>query len=295
MSDSLANHYRGRFAPSPTGPLHFGSLVAALASYLDARHHHGVWLVRMEDLDPPREQPGADKLILDTLQQHALFWDEEVIYQSSRLSAYENIFQQLRAAELIFPCNCTRKAIAAAGGAYRGHCRRHPPTTEPVAWRLKHEKFPAGFSVGNLDFQDLFLGQQQSGEFGDVIVRRKDGLFAYQLAVVLDDREQRINCILRGRDLLDSTPPQTLLWLLLDQLLEPLSLPKLGHLPLALNELGQKLSKQHHAPALANTPADNLRAALSFLNQPSPGPELKECAAILSWSTERWDRSLIPT
>jgi glutamyl-Q tRNA(Asp) synthetase len=231
--------YRGRFAPSPTGPLHFGSLVAALASYLDARAAGGAWLVRMEDLDTTRSVPGADKDILRTLEEYGFVSDEPVVWQSGRIELYRAALDRLRAAGLAYPCSCSRRETG--GGPYPGTCRNGPRDPEkPLAWRVRAED-----------------------EGGDFIVLRSDGIFAYQLAVVVDDAAQGITDVVRGADLLDSRPRQVYLQRLLG-----LPQPRYLHVPVALNEAGDKLSKQNHAPPLdRGNPVRELREALRFLGQ----------------------------
>ncbi len=290
--------YIGRFAPSPTGPLHFGSLVAALASYLDARAHSGRWLVRMENLDPPREQPGAEKLILDSLEAHHLHWDGAVLFQSERHKAYREALNTLQVQGLSYRCKCTRKALKAMGGIYNGTCRNQSvDTNTPAAIRLNIQSACKHLDIDSeIQFNDLFQGTRSQNLFdtsGDFIIHRKDGLFAYQLAVIVDDIEQHITHIIRGADLLDLTARQILLFELLrnNQML-----PEFGHIPIATNELGQKLSKQHHAPPLDdNLASDNLYQALIFLNQHPPDTLChSDPTSILQWAVEHWQRTSIP-
>jgi glutamyl-Q tRNA(Asp) synthetase len=229
--------YRGRFAPSPTGPLHFGSLVAALGSYLDARAHGGEWLVRMEDLDTPRVVPGAADDILRTLERFGLQWDGPVLYQSSRIEAYEAALENLRARGLVFPCICSRKDV---GERYPGTCRKGAKPGR-TSWR-----FQAG--PATVAFVDRRLGTQSQNveEYvGDFVLKRADGVFTYQMAVVVDDAFQGITHVVRGEDLLDSTPRQILLQRALGY-----PQPDYLHLPVVLNEAGQKLSKQTGAAVL---------------------------------------------
>jgi glutamyl-Q tRNA(Asp) synthetase len=251
--------YRGRFAPSPTGPLHFGSLVAALASYLDARASGGAWLVRMEDLDTPRNVPGADAEILRTLEQFGFAWDEPVVWQSQRIELYRAALDRLRAEGLAYPCSCTRRETG--GGPYPGTCRNGPRDPgRPLSWRVRTED-----------------------EGGDFIVLRSDGVFAYQLAVVVDDGAQGITDVVRGADLLDSTPRQLDLQTLLG-----LPHPRYLHVPVALNDAGEKLSKQNHAPPLDHTnPARELREALRFLRQREAGSAPPE--EIIREAIENWN------
>ncbi len=276
--------YRGRFAPSPTGPLHLGSLIAALASYLEARQHGGQWLVRMEDLDPPREQAGAADSILQSLRDHALHWDGEVMFQSERSAAYEQALTQLQASGLLFPCQCSRQQLG-PGGLHHGCCeiRGKAATALRVA-------VPGGAHVS---FDDALQGTQDCDLYataGDFVVRRKDGLFAYQLAVVVDDAEQGISHIVRGADLMDSTPRQ--FWL---QQQLGYSTPSYKHLPVITHADGQKLSKQSFAPALRSEQASgNLRQALSFLQQPPPPASLDTPAALLNWAQAHWSPTALP-
>lgn len=279
--------YRGRFAPSPTGPLHLGSLIAALASYLDARARGGIWLVRMEDLDPPREQPGAADDILRSLEAHGLHWDETVMWQSQRHDCYRDALAVLQRQGQLFRCDCTRARLG-PGGACNGHCQpRQSSVTEAHALRV------VVAPETRIQLQDQLLGpiNEPLGELlPDFTLRRKDGLFAYQLAVVVDDAEQAISHIVRGSDLLDSTARQIYLQQLLDY-----KQPAYCHLPVITNELGQKFSKQNHAPALAQTEATvNLRRALQFLHQAPPPAEADAIDEILEFATEQWSLEAIP-
>jgi glutamyl-Q tRNA(Asp) synthetase len=286
--------YRGRFAPSPTGPLHFGSLVAALGSFLDARHHHGSWLVRMEDLDPPREMPGAADRILRTLETFGLEWDGPVEYQSRRSDLYTAALARLERTGHLYGCACTRKEIADGqtgskdNPVYPGTCRHGLPpgrTARTMRVRVTERMIP---------FRDILQGaicQQLDREVGDFVLRRADGLFAYQLAVVVDDAEQQISHVVRGSDLLDSTPRQ----IHLQQLLgypEPAYL----HLPVAVNAQLEKLGKQTLAPAIPHDrKAATLLQALRFLDQPLP-PSAHTCdlPELLAWATAHWDRNALP-
>ena len=249
--------YRGRFAPSPTGPLHLGSLVAAAGSWLRARTQNGAWLVRMEDLDPPREVPGAAANILATLAAFGLESDEPVIYQSGREPAYRATFDQLRAAGEVFACWCSRSDLEPARGIHRGACAAPPDNQRAPAWRLRVPEI-------TIEFDDIALGRraQNLGEtVGDFVIRRVEGWYAYQLAVVVDDAHQGISEVVRGIDLLDSTPRQIYLQRLLG-----LPTPDHLHLPLVLDKNGRKLSKQDRSrPVDADDPAPALRVALGFL------------------------------
>lgn len=279
--------YTGRFAPSPTGPLHAGSLIAALASYLDARAAGGRWLLRVEDLDPPRESPQAARAILQALETLGLHWDGEVLYQSTRHEAYREALEDLRARGLAFACDCSRQDVQDAGGVYPGTCReRQDPPAGPHAMRCRVPE--PGDPAGLIVFDDRFQGRQDfdlGRDIGDFVIRRKDGLYAYQLAVVVDDAWQGVNQVIRGIDLLDSTPRQIHL-----QRLLRLPTPAYGHFPVIVNALGQKLSKQHFAAALElREPRRTLLRALRQLRQ-SPDPSLADgsCEDILRWAVEHW-------
>ena len=202
--------YIGRFAPSPTGPMHFGSLITAVASYLDAKHQHGIWKVRIEDLDQPRTVKGSDKTILDTLHQHGFHWDDEVIYQSHRLDIYQSFLSKLNEKKITYYCECSRKEIADSaitgidGMIYPGTCRNKILDSNHHALRVKVEDL-------FIEFEDKIQGgikQNILKEFGDFILKRSDGIYAYQLAVVIDDALQNINTIIRGSDLIDSSSRQ---------------------------------------------------------------------------------------
>jgi glutamyl-Q tRNA(Asp) synthetase len=287
---SSDSRYRGRFAPSPTGPLHFGSLVAAIGSYLDAKHHHGTWLVRMEDLDTPRCMPGAADDILRILEAFGLHSDEPVIYQSQRTAAYEEARQQLKDFGAVYPCCCTRKEIADSalhgieGFVYPGTCRSgmaHRRVTP--AWRVRTDLDPSP-----VEFDDVLqdhITQHLESQIGDFVVKRADGLFAYQLAVVVDDAHQSITHVVRGADLLNSTPRQIYLQRLLG-----LPVPHYMHLPIAVNGAGEKLSKQTlAAPVDASQPVTALLRVLDFLRQEPPG-ELAggDVETVLDWAVRNW-------
>jgi len=279
--------YRGRFAPSPTGPLHLGSLIAALASYLDARHHGGTWLVRMEDLDPPREEPGAARRILASLEQHGLHWDGEVLYQSQRSAAYAEALNRLAEAGHLFRCRCSRRLLG-PDGACRGNCRERGQRLEgPTAIRVAVPR------DCRIQFTDRIQGLQDTdlgAELPDFVVRRKDGFDAYQLAVVVDDAWQGITDVVRGSDLLESTARQVFLQHLLGY-----PTPGYCHLPVLTDQRGQKLSKQNHAPPLADVAAPaNLRNALAFLRQPAPPAELQTATGILKFASRHWAPGRIP-
>jgi glutamyl-Q tRNA(Asp) synthetase len=286
--------YRGRFAPSPTGPLHFGSLVAAVGSWLDARHHAGRWLVRMEDLDPPREVPGAGDAILRTLEAFALEWDESVEYQSRRGARYDAALAQLAQDGHLYHCACTRREIAdsATGpdgsSIYPGTCRNGlPPGRQARAVRVR-------VYDADIRLTDLLQGaveQALGTEVGDFVLRRADGLYAYQLAVVVDDAAQHISHVVRGADLLGSTPRQIHLQRLLG-----FATPAYLHLPVAVNARQEKLGKQTFAPAIPSTRVvDSLLQALTFLNQPLPDDARDGSPAeLLDWAAMHWDRHALP-
>ena len=279
--------YRGRFAPSPTGPLHLGSLIAAVASYLDARCHEGVWLVRMEDLDPPREEPGAAQRILDSLQHHGLHCDEEVTFQGQRGPAYAAALQALQAGGHLFSCDCTRKMLG-SNGACCGQCReRQSQLNDPTATRVMVP------GECHISFTDQVQGPQETPlgrEAPDFIVKRKDGLDAYQLAVVVDDAWQGITHIVRGSDLMDSTPRQIFLQQLLGH-----PTPTYSHIPVITDASGEKFSKQNHAPALDDLVATtNLRAALRFLQQDEPPNALRDATQILDFAIRHWAPAKVP-
>ncbi|MFC3854068.1 tRNA glutamyl-Q(34) synthetase GluQRS [Salinispirillum marinum] len=273
--------YIGRFAPSPSGPLHFGSLVTALGSYLDARAHNGQWYVRMEDIDPPREQPGAADDILRTLEAFGLHWDGPVVWQSSRSEAYLAALEAL--AEHCFYCTCTRAELRPYEGVYPGTCRARQQrlSEQHSAIRLRTPDTP-------LCFHDRVQGQichtpQETG--GDPILRRKDGLWAYQLAVVVDDGAQGITDVVRGNDLLNTTAGQVYLQQCLG-----LPTPRYLHLPLMVDAEGRKLSKQNHAPALDPSAAKPLMLqALNVLGI-APPAHLNDATLeeILRWGIAHW-------
>lgn len=287
--------YIGRFAPSPTGPLHLGSLIAAVASYLEAKTHHGRWLVRIEDVDETRAVLGAPAAILEALTLHGFVWDGEVWVQSQRKAAYEHALQRLQTMDWVYPCTCTRKEIADSnpsrgidGLVYPGTCRnlRHS-AHKSAAWRIRVPEE----TYGCHDAIQGPIRHALAQDIGDFILKRADGLFAYQLAVVVDDAEQGITHVVRGADLLDSTPRQ----LFLQQCLDYPS-PQYMHVPVATNALGEKLSKQTLATPLSlSSPHWNLWQALQFLNQ-SPPDTLKHSHVdtLWAWAIAHWDASNIP-
>lgn len=250
--------YRGRFAPSPTGPLHFGSLLAAFASWLRARQAGGTWLVRVEDLDPPREVAGAADAQIAMLRDYGFVSDEPILRQSERAGLYAAALERLRDLDLAFDCRCSRSDLAAAQGIHRRCVASDPTRAAAVRARVPDD---------TITFDDGLQGPQQQHlgrDVGDFVLRRVEGYFAYQLAVVVDDEAQRITEIVRGADLLDSTPRQ--IWL---QRALGYATPVYLHLPLALDAGGAKLSKSLHAmPLDAAHRLDALRAAWAFLGQP---------------------------
>ncbi len=286
--------YRGRFAPSPSGPLHFGSLLTAVGSYLDAKARGGQWFLRIDDLDPPRVVPGAVDAILRALEIYGFEWDGPVQYQSQRGEAYEHALSELKRLGLVYACGCSRREIADsairpdAGAVYPGTCRGG----------LAPGKTPRGLRIdtrgARVRFTDRLHGeivQDLEREVGDFIVKRADGLIAYQLAVVVDDADLGVTDVVRGADLIDSTLRQVYL-----QGLLALPTPTYLHLPVAVNALGEKLSKQTLAPALDLTaPGATLARALSLLNH-TPPPALAHAppAQLWAWARVSWDPSRLP-
>lgn len=280
----------GRFAPSPTGPLHFGSLLAAAASYLQVRSRGGRWLLRIEDIDPPREQPGATSLILRALERYGFEWDGSILYQSAQRRRHLDAVHSLRERGLAYPCGCSRRDLRGArhgplGIVYPGTCRKGCDADE-YAIRVLTTDEP-------LAFTDALQGPQSQrlqSESGDFVILRRDGLIAYNLAVVVDDADQGVTEVLRGIDLLDSTPRHIHLQRLLD-----LPTPEYLHIPVAENGRGQKLSKLTGAAALPLTdPRPTLVAALRALGQPADGHlEAASVAEIWSRATARWDSQVL--
>lgn len=286
--------YRGRFAPSPTGPLHLGSLVAAVGSFLEARTRNGEWQLRMEDVDAPRCSMAAAADILRTLEACGFVWDGEIVWQSRRTAAYAAALEQLKAARLVYPCACTRKemadsAIGVDGAAiYPGTCRRGLPPGRPArSWRLAVGK-------AQVAFDDAIQGRIESAladEAGDFILLRADGLFAYQLAVVADDALAGISHVVRGADLLASTARQIFLQRCLG-----VPTPAYAHLPVVVNAAGEKLSKQTHAAAIEiSNPGPSIFAALDFLGQ-DPPPDLSRAGVteLWAWAMPNWQLRRVP-
>jgi len=280
--------YIGRFAPSPTGPLHLGSLITAVASYIDAKANKGLWLVRIEDLDPPREPPKAADEILIQLKRLGLEWDGKVLYQSTRSTFYQEALDLLIERGLCFKCDCTRPRVKAMGSVYDGSCReRSVPSENEFAIRLKTESIEIGF-------EDLIQGYFQQNirkEVGDFIILRKDKLFAYQLAVVVDDAFQGITNIIRGFDLLDSTPRQ-----IYQQRVLGYATPQYGHVPIVVNKQGLKLSKQNFAePVNTHNSSELIHLVLQFLGQSPPNNnQSKEPRIQLQRAIENWDIQAVP-
>ncbi|CAI8769647.1 MULTISPECIES: tRNA glutamyl-Q(34) synthetase GluQRS [Pseudomonas] len=284
MNDSS---YIGRFAPTPSGYLHFGSLVAALASWLDARAVGGTWLVRMEDIDPPREAPGAQAAILNTLESYGLEWDGEVVYQSQRHEAYAEVLERLFRQGLAYACTCSRKQLEGYNGVYPGLCRNAGHSRENAAIRLRVPELV-------YHFDDRVQGhfQQHLGrEVGDFVIRRRDGLYAYQLAVVLDDAWQGVTDIVRGADLLDNTPRQ----LYLQELLG-LAQPRYLHVPLIVQPDGHKLGKSYRSPPLAADQATALllRALRALGQTTEAGMEQGTPAEVLAHAALHWNPDILP-
>lgn len=294
MSQSVAT-YRGRFAPSPTGPLHFGSLIAAVGSYLQARSQNGEWWLRIENIDPPREAEGAIDTILYSLEAHGLNWDGETQYQQARQPRYADALAEIQQSGRLYACSCSRQQIANAIGQttgpliYPGTCRGKPePQYGPHALRVDTRN-----SV--IQFKDMIQGGHHidlAEESGDFVLRRADGLYSYQLAVALDDVEQGMTEVVRGSDLLDSTPRQ----IFVQQLLG-FTPPQYAHLPVAIDPAtGHKLSKQTLAPALNNKQAvRNLWQVLEFLGQqPPPALHDSNVEEFWNWAIPQWQFSMVP-
>ncbi|WP_287910147.1 tRNA glutamyl-Q(34) synthetase GluQRS [Acinetobacter sp.] len=275
--------YKGRFAPSPTGPLHFGSLITAVASYCDAKAHAGQWIVRIEDTDIPRIYPDSEQHILQCLDAFGFESDAEIIYQRQRIAIYESVIDQLKQHNWVYACSCTRK-ILGSNHIYTGTCRNKQLEFKDQAIRVK-------VTDQNICFHDRLQGRHCSNlqyDLGDFVLKRRDGIINYQLAVVVDDYLQGINHIVRGSDLLDNTERQ--IWL--GQLLGYPTI-KYMHLPLAMNEQGQKLSKQNLAHALnIENAAPLLSQAILALGQPSV--DLDRPARMLAQAVQQWDISRIP-
>jgi glutamyl-Q tRNA(Asp) synthetase len=287
------NVVRGRFAPSPTGPLHFGSLVAAVASHADAHRAGGEWRLRIDDVDLSRARSDAAGDIVATLARHGMRWHGEVVRQSARVARYDAAFAALAQLGSLFACTCTRAELAAAPlsaageRVYPGRCRARlaVPPGVAVAWRLR---------VGDaeVEFHDRVQGtvrQALAADVGDFVIKRSDGLYAYQLAIVVDDADDAITDVVRGADLLASTPRQILLQRMLG-----FATPRYLHVPVAINARGDKLSKQTGAGALAGDPVRALVAAWQFLEQPMPTAAPADVNAFWDHAVRAWTPSRIP-
>ena len=290
MPNNKSQPYKGRFAPSPTGPVHFGTLTAAVGSYLQAKVNNGEWLIRMEDVDTTRKVEGSDKEILDTLEAFGFEWHGEIIYQSEQTGHYEKALEQLINQSLVFPCLCSRKQLTKIDSdIYPGTCRdRKLPEKNEHALRLLARNI-------TIEFSDIVMGKQSQNmaqQCGDFVIKRHDGLFAYQLVVVVDDALQNITEIVRGSDLLDSTPRQIYIQQLLGY-----ATPAYCHLPLAVDSDGNKISKSEGATKVDIKNREKLICSvLTFLGQQPPA-DLPGCSIddIWSWAIENWDVTHIPS
>ncbi|MCK5188740.1 MAG: tRNA glutamyl-Q(34) synthetase GluQRS [Methylococcales bacterium] len=283
MVNTKNSRYIGRFAPSTTGPLHLGSLYAALASFLDARAKGGLWLLRIDDSDTPRHVSGATEGIINTLQLYGLEWDDSVCYQSNHQQTYQTIITRLIAQNLVYPCTCTRKALASNNSAiYPGFCLNNQQKNDLAhSLRIKSEAIEIVFDDELQGHQCHNIAQQH----GDFIIKRKDNIIAYQLAVVIDDHLQNITHVVRGFDLLDSTPKQIFLQQILGY-----STPQYTHVPVIIDKEGNKLSKQTFAQAVpTESPHKTLYLLLELLKQ-NPPASLKNTTVneVLNWAIEHW-------
>ncbi len=279
--------YLSRFAPTPSGPLHFGSLVCALAGYLDAKHQNGQWHLRIEDLDPPRVVAGSDIKIIRQLEQHHLFWDGPITYQSHRSDFYHAALEFISHQSNVYRCDCTRRLLNQQNGFELGHCQENVPPKESItSVRMK--------MTGFVDWKDPIQGEYHVDLDGEkeLILKRRDGLIAYPLAVVVDDIALGVTHLIRGSDLIDVAASQQYLYQTFNQ-----SPPNYAHIPVASNKFGQKLSKQNHAPELNDEKIEyNLREALSHLGQTSE--EATGTAediirqAIIAWDINRVPKKL---
>ena len=266
--------------------MHFGSLIAALASFLDAKSNKGKWLVRMEDIDKPRCINGADKLILDCLEAHKLFWDGEIRYQSAHLEQYNEVLDTLHLKDVLYACECTRKQIKASGGIYQGTCRESSLPHKNNALRLKcHQPIT--------EFDDQILGNviiDDPHALEDTVLRRRDGLHSYNLVVVVDDITQGVNHIVRGSDLLPTTAAHLTLYKELEE-----SIPVYAHIPVAATATGRKLSKQNHARAVDNHhPEQNLKQALTFLGLGEIARQFDTTSELLNAAIAAWGYNYVP-
>jgi len=288
---AINSHYIGRFAPSPTGPLHFGSLVAAMGSYLQARSQGGQWLLRIEDIDPPREVSGAADSIIRSLENLGFEWDQSIFWQHRNLDRHRELLDNLRAQDLLYACCCSRRQLAAARvpgiapGVYPGACRERSLNFAGNSLRIR--------VAGDIQFKDAIQGvisESLPSETGDFIVKRRDGLIAYQLAVVIDDADQQISEVVRGADLLDNTARQIFLLRSLD-----LATPDYCHLPVAVDAQGIKLSKQTHADPIDKlAPVDALLAGWQFLGQRRVAPHFDSVEDFWRWAVPNWSLTSVP-
>lgn len=281
-------NYVGRFAPSPSGPLHFGSLVAALGSYFQAKANQGKWLVRIEDLDPPREMLGASQIILQALEKYGLEWDGEVVYQSQRHAIYQAQIDDWLTQKQAYFCQCSRKQVMQSGGFYTGACRNKTLSSdEECAVRIKMAHPITEFH--DLKHGDIAIPSELAKE--DFIIKRRDGLYAYNLAVVLDDIAQGVTEVVRGADLIEPTGRQISLYQILGQ--QPV---QYLHLPLAMAQEGRKLSKQNHAPAIdISDPRPTLIRAMIFLGFQLPEAFVAESIeTIIDWGCKNWQICQLP-
>ncbi|MCB6182491.1 tRNA glutamyl-Q(34) synthetase GluQRS [Leeia sp. TBRC 13508] len=284
--------YIGRFAPSPTGPLHFGSLFTAIASYLDAKANLGKWLLRIEDIDTPRVMPGATNQILSILDAYGLHWDGEVVYQHQQTAYYQQLLSQLKDKHRAYGCQCSRKEIAeiahagVEGPVYPGTCRQQT-VSQVRAWRFAMEG-------AEISFEDQIQGTQHydiAKSLGDFVLFRADGLVAYQLAVVADDHQAGVTHIVRGIDLIHSTPRQMQLQTALG-----FTTPMYSHLPIIVSSSGQKLSKQNLAtPVTDENPLITWHQVLDLLNQAPPAiSEFDSLSSLIDWAISHWNIEKIP-
>lgn len=279
--------YVGRFAPSPSGPLHFGSLVCALASYIHARQHKGKWLVRIEDVDTPRVNANMNPIIINSLQQHGLEWDDAITYQSQSFMRYESYLSQLRSKTLLYACDCSRKQIKLRSEAYDGFCRQRFLPTINNALRFKHLDHQTKFN--DLFWGDISVSHKIATE--DPVLKRADGVFAYHLAVVADDIHQNVSHIVRGYDLYETTPIHIALYRAFEA-----KIPQYLHIPILVQAPNQKLSKQHHSPPIDDSCAlSNLRLALAYLGlKKSMQTQSANIQTLLAWAVQNWHSNMLP-
>lgn len=289
MPDTKPQNYIGRFAPSPTGPVHYGSLIAAVGSYLQAKKNNGEWIIRMEDVDITRKVEGADVEILNTLEAFGFTWHGEIIYQSNQTKYYQQAVEQLVSQSMVFPCLCSRKQLAeTSNDIYPGTCRhRRLPEKDDHALRVLSKNII-------IEFNDIVMGKQSQNieqQCGDFIIKRRDGLFAYQLAVVVDDAQQNITEVVRGADLLDSTARQIYLQQLLNY-----PTPGYCHLPLAVDSTGNKISKSEGAIKINIKHKEALLVSvLEFLGQQPPADLIKSnISDIWTWAISHWQIKSVP-